>query len=173
MKRSHSVVWTVLSLFALFFSLPGVSRAENSAVSGTAAATTSAVEDKASKEEDIRHLLDITGASKMGQQVMATMIANFKQTMPDAPANFWDQFAKEIDMDELTEKIIPIYDKHLSQEDIRAAIAFYESPAGRRMIASQPLILQESMAVGMEWGRELSQRAVEKIKTQKKNSHGL
>lgn len=143
--------------------LPGLAvQAQTAAPSS--AATTATADEHASKERDIRRLLEVTGASKLGAQMMTTMIQSFKQTMPQAPSGFWDDFQKEIDMGELVEKIVPIYDRHLSDEDIRAAIAFYESPAGQRLITSQPVILQESMAVGMEWGQTLGKKAVAKMK---------
>jgi hypothetical protein len=99
--------------------------------------------------------------------MMGTMIQSFKQMAPDAPAGFWDEFAKEVDPQELIEMIVPIYKKHLSHDDIRASIAFYESPAGRHLVANQPAILQDSMAVGQQWGQRLSQRAMAKVKQAK------
>ncbi len=120
--------------------------------------------EQASLDHDVRHLLDLSGTSKLATQMMGTMIQSFKQMMPDAPAGFWDEFAKGVNPQELIEMIVPIYKKHLSHDDIRAAIAFYESPAGRHLVANQPAILQDSMAAGQQWGQVLSQRAMAKVK---------
>jgi hypothetical protein len=123
--------------------------------------------EPASLDRDIRHLLELSGTSKLATQMMGTMIQSFKQMAPDAPAGFWDEFAKGVDPQELIEMIVPIYKKHLSHDDIRAAIAFYESPAGRHLVANQPAILQDSMAAGQQWGQVLGQRAMAKVKAAK------
>ncbi len=99
--------------------------------------------------------------------MVAALIPNLKQMAPDAPAGFWDEFAKEVDPQQLIEMIVPIYKKHLSHDDIRAAIAFYESPAGRNLVANQPAILQDSMAAGQQWGQQLAQQAMAKVKQAK------
>ncbi len=54
----------------------------------------------------------------------------------------------------MSEKVIPIYDRHLSHEEIRGLIQFYETPLGRRLVKVLPQIMQESMAAGEEWGTE-------------------
>jgi len=63
---------------------------------------------------------------------------------------------------------IPIYDKHLTHEEIRGLIAFYQTPLGAKLIAKMPAIAQDSMAVGMKWGGEIAQKAMAKMEAQKK-----
>jgi len=123
--------------------------------------------EQASLDRDVRHLLDLSGTSKLAQQMITAMIPSFKQMAPDAPAGFWDEFAKGVDPQELVEMVVPIYKQHLSHDDIRGAIAFYESPAGKHLVANQPAILQDSMAAGQQWGQRLSQRALAKVKQAK------
>ena len=62
---------------------------------------------------------------------------------------------------------IPIYQKHLTQEDIAALNKFYDSPAGKKMIKVQPLIMQESMAVGQAWGQKIAQEVINKYQAEK------
>lgn len=38
---------------------------------------------------------------------------------------------------------IPAYEKHLSIEDLRASIKFYKTPAGKRTLEAQPLVMSE------------------------------
>jgi hypothetical protein len=126
--------------------------------------------EAASLDRDIHRLLELSGSAKLAQQMIAAMIPAFKQMAPDASAGFWDEFAKEVDPQELVEMIVPIYKQHLSHDDVRGAIAFYESPAGQHLVANQPAILQDSMAAGQQWGQKLAQRAMEKVK-QAKDKH--
>ncbi len=126
-----------------------------------------AKEDPRQKKRDIRKLLEVTGAGNLGKQVMDQMMAAMKPSMPDVPDEFWTAFAKETDMGELIEEIVPIYDKHLSHDDIKASIAFYETPAGRRIIKALPKITHESMLAGQKWGQRIAFKAITKLRAQK------
>ena len=95
-----------------------------------------------------RDLLEVSGSAQMGVQVMQQMVASFKTTMPDVPPEFWDEFMRDVDPDELMELVIPIYVEHLTKDDMEAAIAFYRTTAGQAILAKLPVIMQESMTVG-------------------------
>lgn len=65
--------------------------------------------------------------------------------------------------------IVPVYEKHLSDADIDALTAFYSSPAGRRFVAKQPLILADTMKAGEEWGERIVKEIAAELE---KKSHG-
>jgi len=115
------------------------------------------------KSEDIRKLMQVTGAGDLGIQVMNQMMHSFKQSFPIVPESFWEDFRNEVNADEMVELVIPIYDKHVSQADIREAIRFYESPAGRRIAKALPLVTQESMQAGEAWGKKIGERVAAKL----------
>lgn len=68
-----------------------------------------------------------------------------------------DEFAeslfKGMPVDEMIDAMIPIYQKHLSKEDLDGVLAFYASPIGQKLQREQPAMTQESMQVGGEIGR--------------------
>ena len=125
-----------------------------------------AVHADTSKTDDIRKLLAITGSAQLGTQVMTQLMGTMKQSMPNVPDKFWSDFQKEVRADELIDLIVPVYDKNLSQDDVRALIKFYETPTGKRFVAALPVITQQSMTVGQEWGRGIAQRVVDRLKTE-------
>ncbi len=114
-------------------------------------------------QRDIRRLLEASGAADAGMQVMDQMMDMFSQSNPMVPPEFWTGLREEIDMDEFVDMLIPVYEKHLSHEDIKGLIDFYESPLGRKMVATQPALMQDSMALGQEWGADLARRVMEKM----------
>jgi hypothetical protein len=84
----------------------------------------------------------------------------FKQKIPDATRAQLaqvDQFAeglfKEMPIDEMIDAMVPIYQKHLTKEDLGAILAFYSSPVGQKLQREQPAMMQEGMQVGGEIGR--------------------
>lgn len=119
-------------------------------------------------DESIRELMNKTGAGDLGVQMMGHLLPHLQQMIPDAPAEFWDDFMSKVDPDDLIEKVIPIYKKHFSEEDIKAVIEFYDTPVGKKFIKAQPSIVQESSAVGQEWGREIAQQVMEEYAARNK-----
>jgi hypothetical protein len=84
----------------------------------------------------------------------------FKEKVPDAtPAQLAevDKFAenvfKNMPIDEMVDAMIPIYQKHLTKEDLDGILAFYASPVGLKLQREQPAMMQEGMQVGGEIGR--------------------
>jgi hypothetical protein len=122
--------------------------------------------EETGKQKDIRRLLKITGSGELGTQVLVQMLGNMKKSMPNVPDKFWTDFVKEVRTDELLDLIVPIYDRNLTQDDVKELIKFYESPTGKKFVAVLPQITQQSMAVGEKWGRELAERIVKKLQSQ-------
>lgn len=84
----------------------------------------------------------------------------FKHKIPDAtPAQLAevDKFAEELfknmPVDEMLDAMVPIYQKHLTKDDIAGILAFYSSPVGQKLQREQPAMMQEGMQVGGEIGR--------------------
>lgn len=70
------------------------------------------------------------------------------------PAGFWDEFAVRVrrDIPVLIDSIVPLYATHFSTAELTQLKAFYDSPIGRRLIAEQGPLQQESAQLGMRWG---------------------
>lgn len=114
----------------------------------------------------VKELMDKTGTGEMAVQAMNQMLPMIKQMVPDAPEAFWVEFQKEMNPNELVEMIIPIYQKHFSQEDIDAVNAFYDTKAGQNFIKSQPIIMQESMIAGQAWSQGIVQKVMIKAQSE-------
>ncbi len=124
-------------------------------------------EAAAAKKTDIIKLLELTGAASNARLMMQPLIDQFKQAMPQVPDSFWTDFMKEVKDEEILELSVPGFDKHLSHDDIKELVKFYESSVGRRFTEAQPKILQDNMAAGMAWGQKLGQRVLEKLQEKK------
>ncbi|GAB3568111.1 hypothetical protein GCM10027578_20210 [Spirosoma luteolum] len=115
------------------------------------------------KQEDIRQLVAVTGTIDLMKQSMQRMMGQFRQTMTQIPEAFWTELDKEIDYNELLNKLLPVYDAHYTHDDIKALLAFYRSPIGQKSIRELPAIMQESSAIGRAWGEAAGRRVAEKI----------
>jgi hypothetical protein len=133
---------------------------------------TAPADEAAAKRQDIRKLLEVTGSAKLGQQVLAQMMNTFRSTNPKVPDEFWDQVQKEFDAGTMIDLVVPIYEKHLTHDDVRGMLAFYQSPLGQKLIAVTPAITQESMQAGQQWGLGIAQRIQKRLEDRPKDSKG-
>lgn len=111
-----------------------------------------------------KELLVAMGTAKNAKQVIEMMVASYKQNMPEVPTVFWDEFQKEISMDELIDLVAPIYAKYYTDDELVQLIAFYKSPLGQKLTDKLPAITQESFAAGQEWGKKVGEKVAGKLK---------
>lgn len=115
------------------------------------------------KEAKIKKLMEITGSGNLGKQVITNIITSYKETYPNVNPKYWEEVVKEADADEFVRLLTPIYAKYYTEEDLDGLIKFYETPLGKKVIATLPGISAESMAVGQKWGEELAQKIFKKL----------
>jgi len=113
-------------------------------------------------------LMQSTGSGEMGMQMMNQMLPALKQMIPSAPESFWTDVMSEVDANDIEDMVIPVYQKYLTEEDIQAVNSFYQTEAGQKLIRVQPTIMQESMAIGQQWGQNLAKQVL--LKYQKQSS---
>ena len=128
------------------------------------------------KEARIRELMDLTGAKNLGQELIQAGMDQFRSSVQDSqPDNprakqfvdaFVARFQKHFDPNSLTDRIIPIYDKYLTDEDLKGLIAYYHSPLGQRMLKSLPELTRESQAAGFAMGQKAAQETMDELKAE-------
>ena len=108
--------------------------------------------------------MELTGSGNLGVQVTSNLFDMYKKNYTQVDPAFWNEMQKEVSADGLINLVVPIYDKHFSEQEIDALITFYSSPAGKKIIQTMPVVMQESMAAGQQWGKELSEKVMERMK---------
>jgi uncharacterized protein len=173
MKVLAGVLCSVLVLGAFSVAQDASSVGDQSSdqsIAGAAAASRARVQDQEAKRADIRRLLELTGAANMANQSMDGMESSVKALMSGSlpPGEYRDQlldlffqkFHAKRDTNQLIELVIPIYDKYYTHDDIKALIAFYETPVAKKMVAILPKVVQESQAAGLKWGGDLGRQCM-------------
>lgn len=112
------------------------------------------------KREIILKLLEVADTKNMTQLMLDSMIepltAQIGRANPNLPAEELDKLRKSYQAEELIEIIVPLYDKHYTQEELEGLVAFYQTPLGKKFIKTLPVLTNESMKLGEEWGRKKS-----------------
>ena len=65
------------------------------------------------------------------------------------------EFTNDV-MSSLIEMLVPVYQKHFTEQDLKDAIDLFKTPIGKKISEKSPIIAQESMQASMQWGMELS-----------------
>jgi hypothetical protein len=117
----------------------------------------------AEKAADIKRLLDLTGGARLGERMLDRLFETERRAMPDVPDSVWEDARRAFETKDLLELIAAVWDRHFTQDEIRGLIAFYESPLGTRLREMQPVILEESLYAGEEWGRRAMEKLQEKL----------
>ena len=91
----------------------------------------------------------------------------YKQQKSNVPDDVWKEIEDDLatnSLKELTTMLTPIYKQHLSLEDINGAIAFYNTPVGKKLTEKTPLISAQSMQIGQQWGMGLGAKITSLLK---------
>jgi uncharacterized protein len=116
------------------------------------------------KAKLVRQLITMTGSNLIGAQVTDALLQQFRQTFTTVPPEYWTELRKSIKTEELVELIVPVYSKSFTAPELEELIGFYESPIGKKVIATLPKISQESMIAGQDWGKKKATEILEKLK---------
>ena len=120
------------------------------------------------KGDDIRLLMQETGAANLSAQMMKAMIPMIMQNLsaahPEIPKNTLDKIGDRLESllrnkitapGGMADRIVPVYANHFTHDEIKQLLAFYRSDVGKKVTNKMPVVMSESMAVGQNWGRSM------------------
>ncbi len=75
---------------------------------------------------------------------------------------------------ELTDEMARLYATHFTEPELKAILAFYQSPVGKKMLAQQPTVVDASMKFAQDWANKLSDQVIAKMREElQKRGHSL
>jgi hypothetical protein len=128
------------------------------------------------KEADIRSLMELVGARDLVQDgANATIEQSREKILATVPNNdkgqafvnaFAASYQKKFDVDQVTDQLVGVYDKHFSEDEIKGLLQFYGSPLGQKVAAEMPKISREIQAVTRSASNKAAKEALAEIKQQ-------
>ena len=127
--------------------------------SGACIAQTSADDSPATKA-DVEQYFQIVKSHDMMKKLMASMSQSLHQITheqylkhkDELPADYESKMTARMDelfdnmpWDEMTQAMVPAYQKHFTKGDIDNLVAFYSSPTGEKLLRELPSVTAESM----------------------------
>lgn len=97
-------------------------------------------------------------------------------TMTNDATEVANQLRKDYEprLQEVYSKVVEIYASHFTEQELKDILAFYSSPAGKKLLVEQPKVVDESLKFAQEWSATLSDEVIGKMREGlKKKGHKL
>ena len=121
---------------------------------------TVAAADQKPTTEEVLKLLDLLKikdsmqitVDAMKEQMKGSAEESFREKIPNPTPEqlkslngVVDEVFKTLVFDDLITDVVPVYQRHLSHADVQAIVAFYSSPAGKKIMREEPAMIRDSM----------------------------
>jgi uncharacterized protein len=171
------LVLVVIYVGAFFIAIQGASQGPAAAASQTNASGAQAgTHIDATKEADIRSLMELVGARDTIQDGTTRQTEQFRETLiASIPENergqqfvnaFVTNYGKRLNPDEVTNQLVAIYDKHFSDDEIKGLLQFYGSPLGQKVAAEMPKVNAEIQAANRAMGTRVAKEVLQDLRKQ-------
>lgn len=128
------------------------------------------------KEADIRSLMELVGARDLVQDGENTAIEQSREkllaTVPNNEKGqafvnaFAASYQKKFDVDQVTNQLVVLYDKHFTDDEIKGLLQFYGSPLGQKVASEMPKIGRETQAAVRAASAKAAKESLAEVKQQ-------
>jgi hypothetical protein len=130
-----------------------------------------------------RELMEIKGVKSLVEPVVVGVIEQTKgtilQTNPGLTKDL-DEVSAQLRTEyqpriaEFTNEIVQLYAQRFTEQELKEAIAFYKSPAGKKMLVEEPRILDATYARLQQWAGRFQDEVMTRVRVEmKKRGHNL
>ncbi len=130
-----------------------------------------------------KQLIATTGATTVFNPLIAGVVEQAKllylQQNP-ALANDLNEIAAKMRTDlqprfaEITDEVAKLYATTFTEQELKDILAFYQTAAGKKLLAQQPRVIDSSMSFAQSWANKLSDEVIAKMRDElKKKGHAL
>jgi uncharacterized protein len=124
-----------------------------------------------------KELVAVTGATALFTPLVAGVIEQAKllylQQNPGLSKDL-NEIADKLRADimprlsEINDEVAKLYAANFTEAEINSILAFYQSPAGKKMLLQQPQVVDSSMKFAQTWANNLSEEVVAKMREELK-----
>jgi hypothetical protein len=128
------------------------------------------------KAADIRSLMELVGTRDTVQDGINNSTEQYREkllaTVPNSEKGqafvnaFADAYQKKMDVDQISDQLVGVYDKHFTDDEIKSLLQFYGSPLGQKVAAEMPKISREIQAQSRAIGAKAAKEALQALKEQ-------
>jgi hypothetical protein len=125
------------------------------------------------KEADIRALLAVAGTDELITQALGMSEKTIRPAMMSSlpPGDYREKLIdlflakvqSKMDARRFTEMAVPVYDKYLSDQDVKDLTAFYSTPLGKKTLTVLPKMMAELQEKGSKLGEDAGRQSMEEV----------
>ena len=112
----------------------------------------------------VYQILSLTGGDTVRREMLDGMVPHLKEMMPYMPADVVDDMQRSLGTADYEAAMVRAFQQRLSTEDAAAIIAFYQSPAGRHMVAVMPAVIDDGRQAAAELGQTVMFEVIQRHK---------
>ena len=138
-----------------------------------AAGAAQAQQPSAAALASARELMELKGVKSLVEPVVVGVIEQTKgtilQTNPgltkdldEVSAQLRNEYQPRVA--EMTNEIVQLYAQRFSEQELKEAIAFYKSAAGKKMLAEEPRILDATYARLQQWAIRFQDEVMSRVR---------
>jgi protein TonB len=118
------------------------------------------------KIADIRRFLELNGSVAAVLKAREMMLDSLRAlARPETPAATWEALRADIEAEHFEDSAVFLYDKYFTHDEIREYIRFYETPAGRKLGATQPVLAQTQLTEGVARAPQVLRKLVDRLRS--------
>jgi Uncharacterized protein conserved in bacteria (DUF2059) len=102
------------------------------------------------KKALILKFIDVFGTRQALTNNFDLMLKQIEKEKPDEA----QKIRQRVKVDEIIERLLPIYDRNFTSEDLKTFIAFYGSAEGQKLIGTIPELMKESVQESVKYMEE-------------------
>jgi len=102
------------------------------------------------KKDLILRFMDVFGTRQALSSNFAAMLTQIAKDKPDEAQTI----RQRVKVDEIIERLLPIYDRNFTSEDLKSFISFYASVEGQKLIKTIPQLMKESVVESVKYMQE-------------------
>lgn len=114
-------------------------------------------------EQQVRKLMDAIGLGRSMSQMNTQIATSMKEALPCVASNYWQDFIDQAGSTEFIGRLVPIYQKHFTAEEVDGLVKFYSSPLGQKVLTEMPAASAEAVQAGQQWSHEHGQQMIAKL----------
>ncbi|MGC1550581.1 MAG: DUF2059 domain-containing protein [Rhodanobacter sp.] len=109
-------------------------------------------------EDQVKQLMAVFSVDKVFSQMNTQMASVMSQQVPCVPTSYWQNYIDADGVKALMERMVPIYQRHFTADDVEGLLKFYRSPLGQKVITQMPQVMSEATLANQQWGQERAQQ---------------
>ena len=130
-----------------------------------------------------KELLELKGSTRMFDPlvpgIIETVKNNYLQTntalvkdLNEVAAQLRTEFAPK--RADVLNQVAVLYAQRFSEQELKDVVAFYKTPAGKKFVVEEPVVIEQSLGAAQAWSQKLSEEVLSRFRAEmKKRGHDL